>query len=65
MGDMMLWITFSAVYLAIGAIIGLVLEDRYSRGSSSAGPRSLKDDVRSACTYAFIWPMLFFYRKRR
>ena len=64
MGDMMLWITLGAVYLAIGAVIGLVLEDRYSR-RSSAGPRSLKDYVRSACTYAFIWPILFFYGKRR
>ena len=45
-GDMMLWITLGAVYLAIGAVIGLVLEDRYSR-RSSAGPRSLKDYVRS------------------
>jgi hypothetical protein len=64
MGDMMLWITLGAVYLAIGAVIGLVLEDRYSR-RSSAGPRSFKDYVRSACTYAFIWPILFFYGKRR
>lgn len=64
MSDMMLWITLGAVYLAIGAVIGLVLEDRYSR-RSSAGPPSLKDYVRSACTYAFIWPILFFYGKRR
>jgi hypothetical protein len=60
---MMLWVTLAAVYLAFGAIIGMVLEDRYFR-RSFAGPRSLKDYVRSACTYAFIWPILFFYGKR-
>lgn len=64
MGDMMLLITLGVVYLAIGAIIGMVLEDRYSR-RSSGGPRSFKDYVRTACTYAFIWPILFFYGKWR
>ena len=60
----MLWITLGAMYLAFGAIIGLVLEDRYFR-RSSAGHRLLKDYVRSACTYAFSWPILFFYGKWR
>ena len=58
----MLWITLAAVYLAFGAIIGMVLEDRYFR-RSSAGPRSLKDYVRSACTYAFYLADIVFLRQ--
>lgn len=50
----MLWI-FG--YLVIGAIFGLLSEERYYRRSSEAS-RTPGDYVFSACALAIMWPLV-------